>query len=490
MPEISQAAMSPDEDNVSQRIRFSEIGYLGLKISNKQVLEEPSPKLRYPEFYRVVDEMSKDSVIATGLAFMRMMIGRASWKVRIDSSYSDKAKQRAKFLEQNMRDMEHSWDSFISEVSSFIPYGYSIHEKSYRKRLKRAGSKFNDGLIGIKSLYPRSQSSIKDWKFDGEGRKLLSVIQTTSNASTGFERAFKEPDVEIPRDKILLFTCDGRLNNPLGNSPLKSVYLTWQTRKSVEEQELVGLSRDLGGIPVLRAPAAIMSDSANDGQKAQYEYLKNVARNLHANRQAGLVLPSDVDENTKNKFYDIDLLTAEGGKNYDVNKVIERLNNQILTALFADVLTIGQTGTGSFSLADSKVSLTEFALRYRLQEIKDVLNQDLIPSLWALNKWDMDELPYFDFELPDATSLEEFSKAIQRIAATSSIEKDRAFFNLVRVRLGLEPYPEDKEVDWDTVVVDMSSRSGDGMEQGLGSGTGNKSGSEGNSSDMNSDNNA
>ena len=233
-----------------------------------------------------------------------------------------------------------------------------------------------------------------------------------------------------------------------------------------------------------------MSESANDGQKAQYEYLKNVARNLHANRHAGLVLPSDVDADTKTKYYDIDLLTAEGGKNYDVNKVIERLNNQILTALFADVLTIGQTGTGSFSLADSKVSLTEFALRYRLQEIKDVLNQDLIPSLWALNKWDMDELPYFDFELPDATSLEEFSKAIQRIAATSSIEKDRAFFNLVRVRLGLEPYPEDKEVDWETVVVDMTSRSGDGQASGMNSGTGGNTGSSGNSSDMNSDNNA
>lgn len=490
MPELNSSAMSPDEDNVSKRIRFTDIGYLGLKISGNQVIEEPSPKLRYPEFYRVVDEMSKDSVIATGLAFMRMMIGRASWKVRIDSSYSAKAKDRAKFLRQNMNDMEHSWDSFISEVTSFIPYGYSLHEKSFRKRLKRAGSRYNDGLIGIKSLYPRSQSSIKDWHFDAEGRKLLYVTQTTANASTNLIRTFKEPDVDIPRDKFMLFTCDGRLNNPLGNSPLKAVYLTWQTRKAVEEQELVGLSRDLGGVPVLKAPAAIMSENAQEAQKAQYEHLKGIARNLHANRQAGLVIPSDVDEQTKAPYYDIKLLTAEGGKNYDVNKVVERLNNQILTALFADVLTMGQSGgNGSFSLADSKVSLTEFALRYRLQEIKDVLNHDLIPSLWELNQWDMDELPFFDFELPDATSLEEFSKAIQRISATSSIEKDRAFFNLVRERLGLDPLPEDAPVDWDSVVVDMSSRSGDGMAAGGLNGTSNGAASS-NTSDMNSDNKA
>lgn len=489
MPELDSSAMSPD-DNVSQRIRFSEIGYLGLKISGNQVIEEPSPKLRYPEFYRVVDEMSKDSVIATGLAFMRMMVGRAEWKVRIDSGASPAAKERAKFLRQNMNDMEHSWDSFISEVTSYIAYGYSLHEKSFRRRLKRAGSRYNDGLIGIKSLYPRSQSSIKDWHFDADGRTLLYVTQSTANASPNLVRAFKTPEVDIPRDKILLFTCDGRLNNPLGNSPLKSVYLTWQTRKAVEEQEIVGLSRDLQGIPVLYAPAAIMSENAQDAQKAQYEYLKGVARNLHANRQAGLVMPSDVDETTKAKYYDIKLLTAEGGKNYDVNKVVERLNNQILTALFADVLTMGQSGgNGSFSLADSKVSLTEFALRYRLQEIKDVLNHDLIPSLWKLNGWDMDELPFFDFELPDATSLEEFSKAIQRISATSSIEKDRPFFNLVRKRLGLDEYPDDMEVDWESVVIDMTSRSGDGMAAGGLNGTSSGASSD-NTSDMNSDNKA
>ena len=488
MPETT--ALSPDEDNVSQRIRFTEIGYLGLKISGNQVIEEPSPKLRYPEFYRVVDEMSKDSVIATGLAFMRMMIGRAMWKVRIDSSYSDKAKQRAKFLHQNMHDMEHSWDSFISEATSFIPYGHSIHEKSFRKRLKRAGSKYNDGLVGIKSLFPRSQSSIKDWKFDGEGRKLLSIVQTTANASPNIVRAFKQAEVEIPREKFLLFTCDGRLNNPLGNSPLKSVYLTWQARKSVEEQELVGIHRDLGGIPVLRGPAAIMTESASDSQKAQYQEMQNIGRNLHNNRQACVVLPSDCDEATKKPFYDIELLTAEGGKNYDVNQIIQRLNNQILTALFADVLTMGQSSTGSFSLADSKVSLTEFALRYRLQEIKDVLNHDLIPSLWELNKWDMDELPFFDFELPDAVSLEEFSKAVQRLAATNCLERDRAMYNLVNRRLGLEEKPEDEEPDWDSIMLDGASRSGDGMAEGMPSGTGNKSGSEGNSSDLNSDNKA
>ena len=59
-----------------------------------------------------------------------------------------------------------------------------------------------------------------------------------------------------------------------------------------------------------------------------------------------------------------------------------------------------------------------------------------------------------------------------------------------RQKLGMSPLAEDEPVHWDEVVVDMASRSGDGMTEGLNSGTGGKTGSEGNSSDMNSDNTA
>lgn len=247
---------------------------------------------------------------------------------------------------------------------------------------------------------------------------------------------------------------------------------------------------DLGGIPKFRVPARIMSASASEAEKEQYEAIKRMARNLHVNQQAGIVLPSDADETGRQPYYDFELVSSSGGKNYDTNQIIQRLNNQILTALFADVLTMGQTSSGSFNLADSKLSLVEIALRHRLNEIKDVLNHDLIKQTFELNGWDISELPYFDYEMPDNTSLEEFSKAVQRIAATSSIEKDREFFNVVRQKLGMSPLAEDEPVHWDEVVVDMASRSGDGMTEGLNSGTGGKTGSEGNSSDMNSDNTA
>ena len=471
MAELNEAALSPD-DNVIPRIRFSDVGVLGLKIAGDSVVEEASRKMRFPEFYRIVDEMKKDATIATGTNFIRTMISDAEWHVKCNPNYSDKAKERSKFLMQCMNDMEHSWASFISEVTSYHEYGYAIHEKAFRYRLKRNGSRYNDGLVGLKSLNPRAQSTIIKHHFDETGSKLVAVTQTTANSSTNLlSDKLKESEIKIPRERFLLFTCDSRLNNPLGNSPLKSIYLAWQTRRSIEEQELVALARDLNGIPYVSVPAAIMSDNASDGQKAQYEYAKNMARNLHANRQAGIVFPSDVDENTKTKYFDIKLLSTESGSTYDVNKIIERINNQILTALSADVLTIGQSGTGSFSLADSKVSLTEFAIRHRLKEIKDVLNHDLIPALWRMNGWDMDELPEFDFEMPDTITLAEWAKSVQQLAATSNIERTRSFFNMVNKKLGLPLEADNKKVDWETVVIDMASRSGDGMAAGMNSGT-------------------
>ena len=485
-------AASRDDDTTIPRVKLSEIGYPGLKIFAYRVIEERAQKLRYPEFYDVVDEMMKDDIIATGLRFFNMMVGRAKWVVKTDADASETTKQRAKYLRQMMNDMEHSWDSFIHEVMTYVPYGFAVMEKVYRKRLKRNGSKYNDGLVGWKAFPPRNQYTITYWIFSDDRRDLLKIRQSTLNLANQYNATpFNGVSyVEIPREKFMLFSADTRLNNPLGNSPLKAVYLTWQYRKMIVEQEQIGVARDLGGIPKFRVPSRIMSSSASEAEKEQYEAIKRMARNLHVNQQAGIVLPSDADETGRQPYYDFELVSSSGGKNYDTNQIIQRLNNQILTALFADVLTMGQTSSGSFNLADSKLSLVEIALRHRLNEIKDVLNHDLIKQTFELNGWDISELPYFDYEMPDNTSLEEFSKAVQRIAATSSIEKDREFFNVVRQKLGMSPLAEDEPVHWDEVVVDMASRSGDGMVEGLNSGTGGKTGSEGNSSDMNSDNTA
>lgn len=486
---LDQTLLQPDAGtNAPPRLAMGQQGYPGLKIVCNTIQEESVTKLRMPFLIKEIDEMKRDSSVASALTFYKMMISRAEWDIRCPVGASKETQERAKFIKSCMHDMDMSWFSFIQSVLSSIDYGFCINEKVYKRRTKN-NSKYDDGLVGIKSLPVRSQSSFKEWIYSTDGRTLLGFKQSTANLPSGkYSELKKSIDIEIARDKFLLFRTSPQNDNPEGTAALKSAWIAWRYKKAIEEEEMKGIGRDLGGLLNLGIPARYMSPDASSAEKSVYETFQKVTRNVANGEQSGIITPSDVDPETKQKMFTVDLMTSQGSRGYDTNKIIQRFTSQILVTLFADLLQMGADGGGSFALSDNKQDLVQFAIEFRLKEIADVLNNDLIPSLYKQNRWDMKELPFFTFSGITQTSLEEFSKAVQRLAATSSIEKDRAFYNRTRVMLGLEPFASDEEVHTEE-VGEMTSRSGDGLESGLPSGTGDAVGTQ-NNSDNNMDNKA
>lgn len=471
--ELNESLLTPDDSASTPRTRLSEVGYIGLKTAAGQVLEESNRKLRFPQFIREVDEMMNDATIATGMQFVRMMLSRVKWKVVAPSGADDSQKEKAKFIETCMHDMEHSWQSFITEVTNYIPYGFQVHEKVFRRRLRTAGSKYNDGLVGWKKLPVRSQNTIAEWVFSEDGRTILGLKQSTqnlTNIASPYIRVDAGADISIPRNKFLLFTSDSRLGDPTGRSPLKAVWQQWRYRQELEKLEAVGIGRDLGGIPVTKMPSSFMSSDASQDKKAVYDTMKRATANLHQNAQSGLILPSDVDPETKQPLFDFKLLSSDSSSKYNTSDLIKRINNTLLVALNADVLAMGTDKVGSFSLAGEKTSLAALMLEYRLREIQDVINNDLIPHTFAENKWTDTEFPEVRYTEFDEVELEELSKFIQRVASQGLIVKDLETINIIRKAYGAEPLPPDTDID-SIVFTDAKSRSGDGMTIGSGNGT-------------------
>ena len=253
MKELNTSALKPDEDAIIPRVRMGELGAVGLKVSAKQILEEADRELRFPQLIQIVDKMKKDPTLATALHLYRMMIGRVKWKVKPPMEGDANSKARAKFIETCMGDMEHSWQSFIMELLSYMEYGFSVHEKVYRRRLPQQGSKYSDGLVGWRKLPIRSQSTIYGWLYDMDAREVTGVEQYLYNVSDPLQSPniyMSLSKITIPRNKFLLFTADSQRGNPCGNSPLKAAYIPWRYRILVEENEAIGVTRDLGGIPV------------------------------------------------------------------------------------------------------------------------------------------------------------------------------------------------------------------------------------------------
>lgn len=468
----STTATNPDDGAVIPRIRLGEQGVLGLRTSNKRILEETQRAFRYPEFVNTVNAMRNNPTVGAAMNVYRMMISRVKWDIEAPKGADEKTLARTELVRSMMHDMDGSWSQFIESVIPYLEYGFAINEIVLRRRLKKNGSKFNDGLVGIKKLAPRSQETICGWVFSEDGSDLIKVEQSIANVENShrfFNRTNRDGKLEIDREKFLLFSASSTKGNPEGNSIYKNIYLAFKQLSLLQDQELVGIAKDVQGILKIAIPPRYLDPNASDEDKAAVAAFQQIIDNYNAGTQRGLLVPHMVDPESKLPLFTYELMESKGGAKYDTESVIRRLQGDILSALSVDILKLGAEGSGSFSLAESKSSVLALAIDYRLREIAEVLNSHLMRLIFEMNGWDTAELPQFIYSDIEEVSLEEFSKAIQRVFSTSAIEVDRHVMNRIRSVLGVPLKPEDEEVDKEALPAKMTgqfSKSGDGMEVG------------------------
>jgi hypothetical protein len=476
-------------------LSFTESGYNGLSIINGRVLEECNYELQWPYCVKTFKDMAKDGTIAPSIDYVQTKISNVDWFVSAPKGYEEELKDEVLFLGTMMRDMDHSWLTFIKQAASFVHQGFCIHEIVPRRRLQNRGSRFNDGFIGIKKLALRSQDTIIGWNYKNKGRDLKEIIQKVNIPSnkTMFgqvslpvhsDKGKSEKAISI--DKCLHFRNNPQKDNPLGSSPLVGCWRAYKYKVAYEEAESSGVGADIHGFKTLKIPAQYMSDTATDDQKATYEYFKKFMRNAHVGKESGLVLPSDTGMDQK-PLFEFDVVSITGSKSYDINKIIERYQNEIKTTLYATFLSIGQSGGGSYALSESAGSFADEVVRSKLEEIRDVLNHKLIPYIFNLNGWKTEVYPTFEYGDITTPSLDERGKFLQRAAAVGLVAYTAKNLNAVAEWGGLpDRLTEDmslEEVRDHTGKVE--SKAGQGMEKDMPSGTGS---SNGNNSSVNSDN--
>lgn len=454
-------------DNPALRLKMGEQGWIGLREFDGIILEMMRKDLQWPRANRTYQEMEEDATIASALSLFSMMISRVAWKVVPPVDATEDDLKKVKFLQQCMDDMDHSWFSFIKEVTSMFTYGYCVNEKVYRRRRLSTGSRYDDGLVGIAKLPVRSQTTIYRWLFDDSGRNLTGVVQDTSFLVDGYRLANSKEyggQIDIERKKFLLFRTNVSRDNPQGKSPLASVYKAWRYRKQIEEAEATGITRGLGGIPRFDIPADYLKSDATDDQKATVEAFKNIGRNLQNNEQACIIMPKFYDDQN-NSLFDFELVGPPNASQYDTDKAITRWDNKIYQALFADILQMGNSKGGSFNLADSKSSIVHMAVESYLKEIQDPLNNDLIPQLFQLNGWELDRLPKFEYDQIKEEDLDVLSKYLQRAASVGLISVTPENINQVADWVGL-PSRHDSGMDIAELragLTGMTSGAGEGL---------------------------
>lgn len=465
--EITKGLDTPD------RFKLSEGGYVGLNIFNGVSNEEMKKELNFPNNLKTYKNMSYHGTVNAPLTLYTNIISKADWVVKPPKEATEEEKKQTEFIRECLTDMDQPFEELIKDILSMNIYGFSVHEKVYRKRYTSNGSKYNDGLIAWKKLPIRSQESIKKFLFSDDGNEVTGVQQNVSNLSDPYGRFSTRDKLEVnlPKSKFMLFRTGNHRGDPYGKSMLRDAYLAWRYLTVLEEIESNGVAKDLSGIPILKLPPQYLSKDATPEQVAIRQYYERSMANLQVNQQSAMILPNAYDPDTRQPLFELALLSMDGKKGFDTTKVKEYYKNLILTSLFADILIMGQSATGSFALGQIKNSLSGAMAESMIREIKSVFNNDLIRQTYELNGWNAARACTLDFENLESADLESFSKAIQRFASTSVLEVDREVLNRVRESIGVDPLPEDEEPNQELLPA-FASRSGDGMEVGTtGNGT-------------------
>ena len=426
-------------DHLNLREMIYERGSTGLKRAGGYIREEFIQDLVGQRAIKQYKEMRDNSpVVGACLYALEMLVRNVKWHFRpVDDS--PEAQFYADFADSALfQDLDMPWALLISEILSFLPFGFSFFEMVFKRRqgqrpprnpdgTEALPSKFDDGLIGLGKIAPRSQDTVLRWEMSTNG-DLRGLHQLDP---------FAGRQAYIPYSKALLFRPTSYKNSPEGRSVLRTAYRPYYMITHIENTESVGIERDLAGLPVFGTPPQWWLASASPEEQAQLDLVRRIGRNIRQDEQACLVYPLIYDA-AGNQLFRFELASSGGTKAINTDTIIQRYELRITQSLLCDLIFLGHEDVGSFALASSKSTIQSMSLGGYLRAIQDEFQQRCLPLLWRLNAFPDDlipELVHGDIETVDLTELARFILSFGRVFPMNDLE------NRIRTLAGLPERP-------------------------------------------------
>ena len=410
--------------------RIGQLRYGQAGIST-QFMEEFLPELRGIRGVQAYTEMAdNDATVGAILFAIEMLMRQCEFHIE-PAGDSEKDKECAEFVESCMDDMERTWADTLSEILSFLTYGWSYHEIVYKRRVGKTNSpitnsKYQDGLIGWRKLPIRSQDTLYGWEYKEDTDELIGMTQQPPPSFGKYT---------IPIEKALHFRTRSRKDNPEGRSILRTAYRAYYFKKRLEEIEGYGMERDLAGFPVLYAPPDLPIWDDDPEMVQTLARAEAIVSGIRRDAREGLVLPGG--ENG----WKLELVSSGSRRQFDTNAIIDRYDKRIATSVLADFVMLGQQAVGSFALADSKTQIFAMAIGTYLDVICEVFNNQGIPRLIGINGdhfkgiTDYPHMVHGDIDEPDLT---QFTNFVKEMVGAGIIVPDEALEEEVR-RIGNLP---------------------------------------------------
>ncbi len=408
------------------------VGQSQSSLFNTLIQDEYLIELKWPRSIDIYDKMRKSDAQAQAmLLVMELPLRSTKWYIK---PFSDEAKdiEIAETIEENLfagppNGMTIHWDDFLRVALTMLPFGHAVFEKVFELK---------NGYLKWRKLAQRPQRTIYDFIYDEQGGPEAVRHLKIKGPSYEF--------VDIPIEKLLVFSYRQEAGDLKGQSILRSAYKHWKIKDFLYQITNVGIERNYVGTPTISLPEQYSHED--------YEKAKRLVEELRSDEKSGAVIPSG---------FILDIF--EGKRGFaDALPYIEHHDVMMVRSILAQFINLGSKEVGSYALSSDQSDMFLMCLNATAEYIKNTINSYAIPQLVEYN-WQVQGYPTINFE-PIGKESQKLIDILNSLVAGKLIVPDNNIEEWLRNMLDLPEKGEPTQAAPPTVLKERPARNFD--EQG------------------------
>jgi hypothetical protein len=379
---------------------------------------EYNPQMEGLVAIRTYEKMRRsDAQVAATLLACELPIRAANWDVR-PASDSPFDCEVAGFVRDNLFGgleyvspsgvkVSQCWDDVLRNALLSLAFGASAHEEVYA---------VDGGRVRLARLAPRLPVTFYRWVTDVDGETLLALNQY------GFRNSNFE-SVEIPADRLGIFTFNQEGANFFGRSILRPAYMHWYIKHQLYRIDAIAGERNGLGVPTI--------EQGPNGSREDREAAEKWVTQLAAHEKTGVSLPNGW------KFS----LQGVQGNVRDLYHSIEHHNIEISRTALAFFMNLGQSlrSSGNRALGQSQTDFFFLAVQATADHLARTMTSTAVRRLVDFN-WEVERYPVVTVSNLRARNFDQVLDTLGRLAQARVVTPFPELAQFITRELGL-PQP-------------------------------------------------
>lgn len=411
------------------------IGVMGTPVYGGYVQShETNPELKFRRRYKTYSEiMVNTSIVAASIRYYLNLVSKTGWTVEPAEDSGDRGKEIADMVENALYDMDTPWHRVVRRAAMYRFFGFGLQEWTAKRR--------DDGQLGFKDVQARSAFTIERWDVDEQGT-VFGVTQRSPQDNR---------EIYLPRSRLIYMVDDAMNDSPEGLGIFRHLVGPARRLARYEQLEGIGFETDLRGIPIGRAPLALMQQAVDNGTMdpaVRDRIVANIGEFIRShlkNPERGLLLDSQPftgqdDQRFPSNIQQWGLELARGDDMAmdDMNRAIDRVNRELARIIGTEHLLLGDGDRGSEALSQDKSHNFALIVESTMTEIAEVMEKDFVMPILNLNGIDEELQPTLKTHPVHFRSVEDVTKSLKDMAASGAmLAPDDPAIKEVRDLLGL-----------------------------------------------------